>query len=205
MNAIVFDLEVRRGPDELPGGWNDKDKMGVSCVGLFDLESRRYRFYWGEDAEDMADLGQRIERARFVVGFNHVGFDYPVLRGAGVNIGDRPEREVDLLGILWQAIDTCGQRVQKKGNGLDALCHANGLPAKSGNGAQAPAWFQQGRLGRLFTYQRDDVDLTWRLLCKVAREGSIILACGTRIEFPLPEPFASEFCQYLGLVKEVPA
>lgn len=199
MNAIVFDLEVRRGPEDLPGGWDDKDKMGVSCAGAYDLETRRYRFFWGDDEEDMQDLEERIDRAAFVVGFNHVGFDYPVLTGAGLTIDRRPDREIDLLAIVWDAIDRHGQGLSKRGNSLDALCQANGLPGKSGHGSDAPAWFRNGKLGRLFTYQRDDVDLTWRLLCKVARDEALTLACGHRIPVTLPELFRTEFRRYVGI------
>ena len=197
MNAIVFDLEVRQGPEELPRGWDDKADMGVSCAGLYDLQSRRFRFFWGGDPEDMLELGGRIDRADYVVGFNHIGFDYAVLRGAGVAIAHRPAREVDLLTLTWDAIDRHGAGLTKRGNSLDSLCQANGLPGKSGAGAQAPSLWREGRLGRLFTYQRDDVDLTFRLLCRVARAGEITLACGASIPFALPEPFGSAIRAYL--------
>ena len=99
---LVFDLELERGPEEV-GGWKHVERMGVAVavvqpfVGAFKALGEPMVFR----ADELELLQEVLDRARFVVGWNHVGFDYRVLKGRGYPI--RQRRNVDLCAALRRA------------------------------------------------------------------------------------------------------
>lgn len=206
MNAVVLDLETTSTGDDHPGGWDDKAKFGVSCAGLYDLEDKRLKLYWGDSSEEMTELGERLHRADYVAGFNHVSFDLAVLAGhLSSKLLPVPQVRcnIDLMQIIFDAIKASNRGrarhnwIPIKGNKLDALLKANGLLTKSGDGANAPQLYKQGRFGKLLSYQADDIRCEFILLRFLAVNGWIELACGSRIGVNLPQPFLGQFLEWL--------
>lgn len=206
MNAVVLDCETITSADDHADGWNAKANFGVSCAGLFDLKDRRLKLYWGDSPEEMGELGERLHRADYVVGFNHVDFDLPVLEGhfkSKMVPVPQVHCNIDMMQLIFDAIRSTNKRlrggdwIQIKGNKLDALLKANGLMTKSGNGAEAPKLYKTGRFGKLMSYQSDDIRCEFSLLRYLATSTWIELACGRRVDIALPEPFLSEFRTWL--------
>ena len=79
---------------------------------------------------------------------------------------------MDLARLIWKAAGFV-EGEHPNGWGLDALCKANGLGGKSGNGALAPVMFQRGDIGGLIDYCLADVALTLKLYRLVAWTGGL--------------------------------
>lgn len=209
MNFILFDLESQTGPDDHPGKWEDKHRFGVACAGLYDSEDRRVKLYWSEHVEEMREFSGRLTRADYVIGFWHTEFDLVVLEHHLKSIGVEPpevSKNINLRKVIGGAIDISNQgrrssRIQSKGNNLQALLKANNLALKSDHGANAPGLFKERSIGRLLTYQADDIKAEYGLLRFLALNNWLTLACGSRIGCSLPEPFLSEYLAWLQVQK----
>jgi hypothetical protein len=90
-----------------------------------------------------------------------------VMRANGVHIP--PEKSYD----LWRAITDTQPPGQKKGFKLDNMLKANGIPAKTGLGSDAPRQAQHGEWGKLITYCLGDTDKQVKLL-RAAVNGTMV-------------------------------
>ncbi len=179
---LIYDIEIKNAvpnanENRLKGitycdGWHDHANMGVACIGAYDYHEDRYRMFFEDNFDEFADLC----RARWpLVGFNNIAFDNAVLDANGLLIDAPDDVFYDILVEVWAA---CGLKPPynhetHRGYGLDALCAANFGIRKTGNGALAPIWFQQGKMGLLTDYCLNDVRLTKKLLDKILREGCV--------------------------------
>ena len=122
---LVFDLEIEYGPDEV-GGWGHAERMGVAVAVMAPLVGDKepfpeFAFY---RKHELAALRERLEAARFVVGWNHVAFDYRVLKGQGVRV--RQKRNVDLCAALRKAtgrmwsLAGVSEATLREGKGIDS-------------------------------------------------------------------------------------
>jgi hypothetical protein len=193
-NIIVLDLEIANDPAVL--GWDDKAALDLAIGAYYDYQDGLVHFFDRWTLE--ATMRQCVARQPLLVTFNGEGFDVPLMvavlhaqaatHRAAAPVGMLSEsaaaleqlandvtswmasRSYDLLALLWQT-DPDGKYVRGV-NGLDAVCQANGLGGKTGDGAQAPRLWQRGRIAEVINYCRDDVLLTRRLLEYVAtRQG----------------------------------
>ena len=76
-NILYFDLETMRGADEV-GGWSNIKKMGMACGVCFETSTKKFHVF---EENQVADLINLLRSADLIVGFNHIRFDYEVLRG----------------------------------------------------------------------------------------------------------------------------
>ena len=178
MNIIVYDLEILQAiPDKrntpLPDitycqGWGDHAGMGISVLGAYDTESDRYRVICNDNKGAAQELF--FNPSALFVSFNGIGFDNKVLDAYwGIMV---PESQCfDLLVEIWAA-HGLGPKFSPRthgGFGLDAMCAANGIGAKSGKGAYAPIDWQRGLYGKVIDYCLGDVWLTNKLF-KLSQE-----------------------------------
>ena len=177
MSLLFFDAEIRHGvitPDN-PGqrgyvyanGWTDYAGMGISTICAYDLSESQYRVFMIDNLPDFADLANSRDA---VVGFNNHRFDDPLLRANEIDLTCESH---DLAKHIWHAAGVVPGE-HPKGLGLDALCKANRLPTKTGNGADAPQDFQDGRFGKLVDYCLGDVRATLCLYRYIKTHGGII-------------------------------
>ena len=178
INAIVYDIEIVKaipGKGEAPiegieycKGWHDHAGMGVSVIGVYDFVEDRFRVFCQDNFIEFFGL---TANRKYLVSFNGVSFDNKVLNNQWTGLNDKWQMPVDgqydLLQEIWSAY---GQRF--KGSGLDAMCEANGLGGKTGNGALAPVHWQQGKIGSVIDYCLQDVKLT-RDLFLLSQRGNI--------------------------------
>ena len=137
-----------------------------------------------------ATMAHLVERQPLMVSFNGIGFDFSLMRGLLRQEVDDPASHPTMLGpdfVDWQerTIALCDQfkllaaqsydilaeiwRVDSENkyvkglNSLDAICQANGLGKKTGDGAQAPRDWAAGKIAKVLNDCSNDVLLTKRL------------------------------------------
>lgn len=144
--VVFFDLETQKLADEV-GGWKNISKMRVSIAVTYSESTGLLTFR----EEDVPALVEFLKAAQLVVGFNHVRFDYEVLRPyTNENL-----RALANLDILQSVESSLGFRLS-----LDHLAEATLGKKKSGHGTDAAAWFREGKMDLIERYCKDDVLLT---------------------------------------------
>ena len=145
-NIIFFDIETQLSADDV-GGCQNIDKMKLAAAVTLELNTRKFRLYYEEEA---ADLIADLKKADLVVGFNLLGFDYKVLRFYGLT----DFSGIRTLDILEEIQKRIGRRIK-----LDAVAGATLNMNKSGDGLQSLEWFKQGRMDLVVKYCQQDVEI----------------------------------------------
>lgn len=171
-NIVVYDLEIKKPVEKCKNGWKSKDEMGISVGCAFDYREMRYRVFLDDNMQELCD---RLNEANtLVVAFNHVSFDNELLRASGFALNpDRDLMNYDMLQISKRGA-SAGQF--DKGYSLDNHLEALGLPMKTANGAMAPIWYEENRLGTLVDYCLNDVAQEKRLFeyfCQYGQSKSL--------------------------------
>ncbi len=174
-DLVYFDLETKRTANDV-GGWHNKHEMGISIAVTFSTKLGEYRIYTEDTVRELID---QLRRADLVIGFNHVQFDYAVLRGSVVlEFADQLEN-LDLMLDLEKKI---GHRPK-----LDAVASATLGSGKTADGLDAIRWWQQAtqarekgdkqtwadRIGDIAEYCCHDVSATKRVHQYGCKHGHI--------------------------------
>lgn len=188
---IVIDVEIKKAipprgseepqPDvEYCKGWRDFAGMGIACVCTFELPTGLSRTFLEEDLDEL----DAYLNGRATAGFNTRRFDLLLLAEHGV----KPSGfHYDILEQVWVAQGLDPDRFVPATHGgwsLDAICEATLHTKKSGNGAFAPIWWQQGKRGRVIDYCLRDVWLEASLLRHIL-EHRFVLRSDRRLDLPL--------------------
>lgn len=188
---LIYDLEIIRSPKIDPKrpnyayakDWDDHIGMGIACIGVYnyatgDLFCQRVDLMGcSPDFADMSEYGKLIrtfQDADLVIGYNNQKFDDPMMKSHGYPIV--PYKSYDLLVNIYAAVGLYGawDYHTHAGYNLDAVCKANGIEGKSGNGADAPFEWQDGKFEHVMEYCKNDVWITKLLIDKVFRDGGLI-------------------------------
>lgn len=145
---VYFDLESQRSAGDV-GGWGNIDRMGMSIGVTYSTALGEYRIY-GED--QVQDLIQQLVRADLVIGFNHIHFDYKVLRGYSILDLAEQCRSLDLMVEMEKHL---GHRPK-----LDAVAGASLGVGKTAVGTDAIKWFREGKIMQIAEYCAFDVKVT---------------------------------------------
>ena len=144
---MVFDLETRRGPEEV-GGWLHTELMGMAAGVIWDSQDEQFHTYFEKDA---AALVTALRRADLVVGFNISSFDYGVLRAyTGFDLKKLPT--FDMLTDIYRRL--------KYRLSLGHLAEKTLGAAKLADGVQSLKWVKEGRMDLVEEYCRHDVAIT---------------------------------------------
>ena len=157
----VFDLETQRSAAEV-GGWNQADRMGVSCGVLYDSNKDTFRAYL---EDQIALLIEDLQKIDLIVGFNIKRFDYLVLKG----YSDFDFTRLNTLDILEDIHSRLGFRLS-----LAHLTQETLGTTKQADGLQALKWWQEGRIHDIVDYCKMDVKLT-RDLFLFGRQNGYLL------------------------------
>ena len=147
LNYGVLDIETRRSAKDV-GGWNQAQKMGVSCAILFDSKTSIYQEYFQDDIEDLID---KLGTYDLVIGFNIIKFDYKVLSG----LSDFDFLSLPTLDILLKVHERLGYRLS-----LDHLAGQTLGCNKSADGLMALEWWKHGKMDKIIEYCKQDVKVT---------------------------------------------
>lgn len=150
-NIVVFDCEIK---NEIKGEvtWGRHDLMGVSVAAAFHYLTMEFKIFMDDNIEQLPEL---LNQAEIVSGFNIIEFDNKLLNATcklqlhGQNVYD----------ILKESRVAAGVDRFSKGMKLDDhLLGTFGPEAlKTAEGAHAPIFWQEKRLGKLISYNIDDV------------------------------------------------
>jgi DEAD/DEAH box helicase domain-containing protein len=145
-DVVIFDLETQKLAEDV-GGWRNVRKMGLS-IAVVHTEQNGFLTF---TEANVADLIAVLKGAGLVVGFNHIRFDYEVLKA----YTSEDLRMLPNLDILVDVEAALGHRLS-----LDHLATFTLGEQKSGKGTDAVKWFREGRMDLLEKYCRDDVRIT---------------------------------------------
>jgi len=160
-NIVVYDLEIKNlvgsVVDGKKIGWDNHDKMGISCGVAYHYKTGDYTVFMDDNIQE---LGRLLNQAEMVVAFNQVAFDNPLLRASGVDLkSDSGLNNFDMLEESRLAIGwTPSQRFPrgcKLDDHLKATFGADFM--KTEHGSEAPKMYQEGRIGELISYCLADV------------------------------------------------
>lgn len=130
-NIVYFDLESQRSFGDV-GGFQHKDKMGVSVAVTYSTARDTYEIY---TEREMDKLAEELIRADLVVGWNHMQFDYPVLQPYVFHTLAEQTVNLDMMLDLETRL---GFRLK-----LDSVASATLGTGKSADGLDALRWWQQ--------------------------------------------------------------
>jgi DEAD/DEAH box helicase domain-containing protein len=173
---LVLDIETQNSFQDI-GGKSDLSLLKVSvAVAYWYPEDKFYTFTESE----MDQLENLILQAEYLVGFNTIGFDLPVLQQyMKTNLLNK--KQIDLMVELENVL---GYKV-----GLQAVAKATLGVGKLSSGLEAVKMWQEGRLEELKKYCIEDVRLTKDIYEFVLKNGFIKFHAGWEdYEVPLSLP-----------------
>ncbi len=159
---LVFDLETQRSAQDV-GGWQNIPDMKMSVGVIWDSRDEKFHYYYHENIFNLFD---HLISGPVVIGYNHIGFDYPVISGyfpKGQKRVDalkqlKSTKNLDLLIVLKKQI---GKRIK-----LDSVARATLNLGKSADGLLALKWYQEylagdeEKLQEIADYCKVDVQVT---------------------------------------------
>ena len=174
LKYAVLDLETRRSAKEV-GGWNRAEKMGVSCVVVYDSITDRYTEYMQGDIDF---LFQDLKEFDLVIGFNIIKFDYKVLSG----LSRFDFCSLPTLDLLLKIHERLGYRLS-----LDRLATQTLGTSKSADGLMALKWWKEGKIDKILHYCRQDVKLTKDLYLYGKKNRFLVFKnkAGNRVRIPV--------------------
>lgn len=147
-NFVYFDLETLRTANDV-GGWDQKEKMGMSVGVTYSTATGKYIIYRESRA---AELIAQLAAADLVVGFNHISFDYAVLQAYDTwAVADR----MTSLDLLVDVEKRLGHRVK-----LEDIAQPTLGTGKIAHGLDAITWWRAGRYRDVAEYCCFDVKVT---------------------------------------------
>jgi DEAD/DEAH box helicase domain-containing protein len=122
--------------------------MRMSIGVTYSTAKEAYRIYAEDEADQLID---ELRKADCVVGFNIIGFDFPVLEAYSVfDLGS-----VIALDLMFDVEKALGRRL-----GLDALASETLGIGKTGHGLDALKWWKEGKIAEIAEYCCYDVKAT---------------------------------------------
>ncbi len=143
---IVLDIETKESFADV-GGYKHS-KMSISVIGVYFYETDEYKAYL---EDELHELWPKLEHADRIIGYNTLGFDYPVMNNyyAG-DFGAFPS-----LDLLVEIRNNLGFRIK-----LDDVAQSTLGAGKSGHGLMAVQYFKEGKIDELCEYCLQDVKVT---------------------------------------------
>lgn len=179
-NKIVLDLETQKDFSEV-GGRSGYKNLRVSVCGVYSYPEDKY-YCFGE--RELAKLGEMLQVADQVIGYNIRQFDYEVLQPY-LNFS---LETIPTLDILAEIESVLGHRIR-----LEAIAQATLGVGKTGTGRAAIDLWKHGRLEELKSYCLNDVKLTREVYDYGQQHGKLLFQdfFETReivVNFPEPLP-----------------
>lgn len=159
--GVVFDLETQRSADDV-GGWNNIRSMGLAWAVAYRFPEDEWLDFAEKDVDGLIDV---LRDSDLVVGFNHVRFDYEVLR-AYTGFDFRKLNDYDILAEITQAL---GHRLT-----LGSVAGATLGASKSADGLQSLQWWKEGLVEKVAEYCRQDVAVTRDLFFYIFEHGYLL-------------------------------
>jgi DEAD/DEAH box helicase domain-containing protein len=119
---IILDLETQRTFREE----SDPAKLGISVVAIYDYEDQKGKVFTEKEVNQLFPI---LEKASYIIGYNSVAFDIPVLQGyypGDVNNFSQFDIMEDIRSKIGRRLglnDLAGAtlNIKKSGHGLMAI------------------------------------------------------------------------------------
>ena len=173
--TVVLDIEtVALDPSDEKGAL-DAMTGRVVCVGMLiddGREAKEITFAGEDEARIITGFWNALKPGDAVVGHNVLDFDIRFLQQRSWILGIQPSRTLDTRRYYTaDVIDTLqlwtNWSGNKKGVTLDALGSALGCGRKTGEGARVAEWWAVLDIDSIKKYCREDVQLTYRVFCRL--------------------------------------
>jgi hypothetical protein len=168
MKIITFDLEIKKGFDEVPKG--DFSAMGISLGAAYLHWADQYKIYSEDNLEDFKN---DFEEAELITGFNITGFDIPLIKAVGKRVGVEFDFPNEKIYDIFADVKFSLNNHFPKGWKLDNIAQATLPFGKNGDGAEAPKLWQTGQIAKLATYVLQDVKVEKTLFEFVLQNGFV--------------------------------
>lgn len=130
-NIVYFDLETQRSISDV-GGFSNKAKLCVSVAVTYSTATDDYTIFAENELDALCD---QLLKADLVVGWNHIGFDYPVLQPY---VLPHLEEQTINLDMMLDVKDRMGRFLK-----LDNVASSSLGTGKSADGLDAIRWWQE--------------------------------------------------------------
>ena len=173
--TVVLDIEtVALDPSDEKGAL-DAMTGRVVCVGMLiddGREAKEITFAGEDEARIITGFWNALKPGDAVVGHNVLDFDIRFLQQRSWILGIQPNRTLDTRRYYTaDVIDTLqlwtNWSGNKKGVTLDALGSALGCGRKTGEGTRVAEWWAARDIDSIEKYCREDVQLTYRVFCRL--------------------------------------
>jgi len=200
-DVLVYDCETTKLSNEVRGGWNNVEGMGLASAVVYSYnQDRYYTFLHPRSREKLI----KLLHDNICVSFNGVCFDSKLILGNGRLINQDINHlwvsrnqarwiEFDLFLKIQKVMNRCrndlesiGKRIAK-GASLDNTCKLTIGMKKNEKGANAPLLYRQKRYDELLQYNLNDVRMTRQLLEFQQKNNFVTTARKQRVNFNEPK------------------
>jgi DEAD/DEAH box helicase domain-containing protein len=147
LNKIVLDLETQKSFDEV-GGRNKFHLLKVSVAVAYSYVENKFLVF---EERSLHKLGELLQEADLVIGYNVLHFDYEVLRPY---LHFDPQT-LPTLDLLVEVEKVLGHRI-----GLESLANATLNTSKLASGMDAITYWRTKQMDKLKAYCTEDVKIT---------------------------------------------
>ncbi len=145
---LYFDLETQKSADDV-GGWGNTHLMKLAVGVVWDSLEQKHFSYLESEADQLV---AKLRLSDLVVGFNVIGFDYPVLQPYA--------RDFDLQEIPTFDMLVDVKRLLNHRLSLDHLAQNTLNAQKSADGLLSLQWYKEGKIDKIVEYCKQDVEIT---------------------------------------------
>jgi DEAD/DEAH box helicase domain-containing protein len=174
-DVMVIDCEIQESVTH-NSQWERTDLMKVSVICMYEYKCDRYRVYGPKDLDHVRN---KLLMSGLVVGHNINRFDLPVIFGITQSRKNELShiKTFDTLEVIWESLglDITNNDFTNmhKGWSLDSCCKGSLNISKSGSGAFAPQWYQEGNIWRVIDYCQHDVKMVKELFEFIVQKGFV--------------------------------
>lgn len=154
---LVFDVESQNIFDEIDGG--DPKELGISYMAYYRSDTQELNGFFDKDVHKFKAL---MDNADLIVGYNILGFDYPVLKGY-FEFDEKKYRTCDIYKLIHEQ-----HKIHLK---LDNITSATLGGGKIAHGLDAIRFWREGKLDKLKEYCDSDVEITKNLYEFIKQNG----------------------------------
>ena len=145
---LVLDIETQNSFQQV-GGKSNLQALKISLVGVYNYKDGKYYTFMENELNKLAEL---LNKAELIIGFNLIGFDYPVLQSYLKNINFSGIKTLDILNEINKYL---GYKIK-----LQSVAQGSLGVGKSGSGLDAIKYWEQGKIDKLKKYCLKDVEVT---------------------------------------------
>jgi len=160
--VLYFDLETQKSAVDV-GGWGNTHLMKLAVGVVWDSLEQKHFSYLENEADRLV---AKLRMADLVVGFNVIGFDYPVLQPYA--------RDFDLQEITTFDMLVDVKRLLNHRLSLDHLAQNTLNAEKSADGLVSLQWYKEGKIDKIVEYCKQDVEITRDLFLYGESNGHVI-------------------------------